>query len=131
LFSRFTAATALAAAGTLAGGLVLATTASAAPAHTAAVPKGWHRLGGLNEAAYCASASPRMGVAVARDDVNWDCTLPVRLPKPPGSVTTFKYQITQTDACRWEYPSHASKVKAINTTASPPALGWACYIPTV
>ena len=125
MIRRFTA---LAAVATLGSGIGLAA-ASAAPAIP--MPKGWARLGGLNDAAYCASASPRMGVTVAKDDVNWDCTLTVRLPRPPGSVTTFKYQITQTDVCRWEYPSHASKVKAIDTTASLPAHGWACYIPVV
>ena len=126
LIRTFTA-TALAAAGTLAAGIGLAATASAAPAHTVAPPKGWVRLGGLNEAAYCASGSPRLGVAVAKDHVNWDCVLTVRLPKPPGTLHQYLYEINQTDACRWEYPSHATKVKAINTTGK--SGGWACYIP--
>lgn len=122
-------ATALAAAGTLAAGIALAATASAAPAHTTAPPKGWVRLGGLNEAAYCATGSPRLGVAVAADRTNWDCTLTVRLPRPPGTIHTYLYQVNQTDACQWEYPSHALTVRAYRVTASPPALGWSCYIP--
>ena len=129
MISRYTAASALAIAGTLAGASVAASAATAAPARTMPAPAGWHRLGGLNEAAYCASATPSMGVAVARDRVNWDCVLTVRLPKPPGTLHQYLYQITQTDACKWEYPSHASKVKAIDSPASPPALGWSCYIP--
>ena len=51
----------------------------------------------------------------------------MRLPNPPSTVHTYKYEISQNYACRWQYPYHSLTVRAYHTTAG--AGGWSCYIP--
>ena len=68
-----------------------------------------------------------MGVTVASDRTDWDCYLTIRLPRPPGYTYTYRYQIDQNYACRWQYPHYALTVRAYHT--APGAGGWSCYVP--
>jgi hypothetical protein len=113
---------------------VTAGSASAAPAAISAasatkgIPPGYTEVGGLDEAGYCASATPSMTAVIDSNNTTWDCSLTVSLPA--GKTRTLTFELNQTDACDAQYPSDAGTEGAVRIPASPPAYGWICVVPS-
>ena len=113
-----------------AAGLGIASAANAANAANAAIPPGYGLLGGVNEAHYCGqyarlSDGSDVGMTAVAKGGNWDCTITITIPSPPGGSFTVTRAINQTDACRNQYTVSPVPV-ALNPDPGNPNT-WGCY----
>ncbi len=116
-------------------GLLAAVAAAAglgiASAASAAIPPGYGLLGGVNEAHYCGqyarlSDGSDVGMTAVAKGGNWDCTITIMIPSPPGGSFTVTRAINQTDACRNQYTVSDPVPVALNPDPGNPNT-WGCY----